>query len=380
MSQPRLQQVLLTCAERQFTGQVYARDLSNQVWALHWLNGSLVGVDGGLHPLRRLRRQLLLQKSRISQVPHEIYRDYAIYQALEPAIASGQLSITQALEACYALSQEALFDLLLLEAAQVLAYRPSPQTTLPHSLPQKCVADPRFAAASHWIAVNETWAAWQRQGLERFSPNLAPVISDAATLRTKVSAKAFERLHVLLTGDRTVRDLAVKLNQPALVLMRSLLPLIAQDCVVLQPVDDLGIDIPLQTQIQAEPLLKGGPLVAYVEDSSIDNYRMAQVLGKLNCQLMSITEATQALPLLLENKPDLILLDLVMPMTNGYEICEQLRRMSNFKETPIIIVTASDGVVDRVKAKLVGATGFLAKPIDLTTMRETLKRHAPQGQ
>ncbi len=380
MSQPRLQQVLLTCTERQFTGQVYARDLSNQVWTLHWLNGSLVGADGGLHPLRRLRRQLQLQKTRISQVPRELHRDYAIYKALEPAIANGQLSMGQALRICYALSQEVLFDLLLLEAAQVLAYRPSPQDSLPHSLPQKCHTDPRFAVSTHWAAVNETWAAWQRQGLERFSPNLAPVIIDSATLKTKVSAKAFDRLQALLTGDRTVRDLAVKLSQPALVLMRSLLPFIAQDCLVLQPIDDLGIDMPLQTQIQAEPLLKTGPLVAYVEDSSIDNYRMAQVLGKLNCQLISITDATQALPLLLENKPDLILLDLVMPMTNGYEICEQLRRISSFKETPIIIVTASDGVVDRVKAKLVGATGFIAKPIDLKTMRKTLEQHTPQGQ
>ncbi len=380
MSQPRLQQVLLTCAERQFTGQVYARDLSNPVWVLHWLKGGLVGADGGLHPLRRLRRQLLKQKIRISQVPREIQRDYAIYQALEPAIASGQLSLGQALEVCYALSQEVLFDLLLLEAAQVLAYRPNPQGSLPHSLPEQCQADPRFGAAAHWKAVTEAWRLWQAQGLERFSPNLAPVISNVAALKAKVSVKAFDRLQALLIGDRTVRDLAVKLAQPELVLMRSLLPFIAQDCVVLQPVADLGTDIPMQTQIQAEPLLKTGPLIAYVEDSSIDNYRMAQVLGKLNCQLISITDATQALPLLLENKPDLILLDLVMPMTNGYEICEQLRRMSGFKETPIIIVTASDGVVDRVKAKLVGATGFIAKPIDLKTMKEALERHAPQGR
>jgi chemotaxis family two-component system response regulator PixG len=71
----------------------------------------------------------------------------------------------------------------------------------------------------------------------------------------------------------------------------------------------------------------------------------------------------QALPLLLEHKPDLIFLDLVMPITNGYEICSQIRRISVFQDTPVIILTSNDGIVDRVRAKMVGSSGFLAKPI-----------------
>ena len=68
--------------------------------------------------------------------------------------------------------------------------------------------------------------------------------------------------------------------------------------------------------------------------------------------------------MLLEQKPDLIFLDLVMPIANGYEICSQIRRISAFKDTPIIILTSNDGIVDRVRARMVGATDFLAKPIE----------------
>jgi two-component system, chemotaxis family, response regulator PixG len=53
-----------------------------------------------------------------------------------------------------------------------------------------------------------------------------------------------------------------------------------------------------------------------------------------------------------------------MPMVNGYEICEQLRRISVFSKTPIIILTSSDGVFDRVRAKVFAATDFINKPVE----------------
>ena len=56
--------------------------------------------------------------------------------------------------------------------------------------------------------------------------------------------------------------------------------------------------------------------------------------------------------------------DLVMPIANGYEVCSQIRRISSLKEIPVIIVTSNDGIADRVRARLVGASGFLGKPID----------------
>jgi CheY-like chemotaxis protein len=86
----------------------------------------------------------------------------------------------------------------------------------------------------------------------------------------------------------------------------------------------------------------------------------------------------KALPILLEHKPDLIFLDLVMPIANGYEICAQIRRVSAFKDTPVIILTSNDGIVDRVRAKMVGSSGFLAKPIEPDKVLATLQRYLPK--
>ncbi|MEL6500545.1 MAG: response regulator, partial [Cyanobacteria bacterium J06623_1] len=74
-------------------------------------------------------------------------------------------------------------------------------------------------------------------------------------------------------------------------------------------------------------------------------------------------------------KPDLIFLDLVMPNTNGYEICSQLRKLSYFKQTPIVILTGNDGIVDRVRAKMVGSTDFLGKPAQPEQVLETIAKY-----
>ena len=68
-----------------------------------------------------------------------------------------------------------------------------------------------------------------------------------------------------------------------------------------------------------------------------------------------------------------------MPNANGYEICSQLRKLSIFKETPIVILTGQDGIIDRVRAKLVGATDFLSKPVAASTVLEVINRYLNAG-
>jgi chemotaxis family two-component system response regulator PixG len=68
-----------------------------------------------------------------------------------------------------------------------------------------------------------------------------------------------------------------------------------------------------------------------------------------------------------------------MPNTNGYEICAKLRKLPGFRNTPIVILTGNDGFVDRVRAKLVGASDFLSKPVDAGTVLSVIRKHLEQG-
>ncbi|MEL4897544.1 response regulator [Crocosphaera sp. Alani8] len=83
----------------------------------------------------------------------------------------------------------------------------------------------------------------------------------------------------------------------------------------------------------------------------------------------------KAIPSFLKNKPDLIFLDLVMPITNGYELCTQLRKTPSLKDVPVVILTGKDGLVDRMRAKIVGANDFLSKPVKVSEFIKVLNKH-----
>jgi chemotaxis family two-component system response regulator PixG len=104
---------------------------------------------------------------------------------------------------------------------------------------------------------------------------------------------------------------------------------------------------------------------------------MELILTKAGYQFLGIQDSVQVLPALLEHKPDLIFLDLVMPVANGYEVCSQIRRISLFKNTPVVILTGNDGIVDRVRAKMVGSTDFLGKPIEAERVLAVLRKYLP---
>jgi len=116
------------------------------------------------------------------------------------------------------------------------------------------------------------------------------------------------------------------------------------------------------------------PLIIYIDDSPMDSKIMGDILQDAGFRYRNIQESTHALPLLIEHKPQLIFLDLVMPVANGYEICSQVRRVSLFKNIPIVIVTSNDTISDRVRAKMVGATGFLKKPIQRSKVLKVIDK------
>ncbi|GAB4236824.1 MAG: hypothetical protein Kow00121_64040 [Elainellaceae cyanobacterium] len=240
-----------------------------------------------------------------------------------------------------------------------------------------------------WQQAGKAWLVWQQAGLAAWSPNAAPVIWDREELRRQTSLLIYHNLTTLANGDRTLRDLAVKLKQPVASLTQSLLPYVQKEIMGLVNIGDL-IDgraeaIPVPQSALAPPssvnpvtVRSASPLVAYIEDSRFDSIAMSQILAEAGCRFVNIQDPIQALPVLLEQKPDLIFLDLLMPVTNGYEVCAQIRRVSALKETPIIIVTSSDGIVDRVRAKLAGSSGFIAKPIEPEQVLGILRGYLPR--
>jgi chemotaxis family two-component system response regulator PixG len=209
-------------------------------------------------------------------------------------------------------------------------------------------------------------------------------------LRQQTTARTFQLLSTYVNGQRSLRTLAIKFQQDLVTLAEALFPYVAAGIMSLvepsqspaaenNPTPGIMTDpVSLPPTPFPQPHTQGKtPLVVCIDDSIMVAKQLELALEPSGCQLLSIQDPLQAIPQLLKHKPDLILLDLMMPVINGYEICAQIRRVSGLKSVPVVILTSNDGVVDRVRAKMVGSTDFLAKPVDPKKLLETMQRYLP---
>ncbi|MDJ0795557.1 MAG: response regulator [Calothrix sp. MO_167.B12] len=111
--------------------------------------------------------------------------------------------------------------------------------------------------------------------------------------------------------------------------------------------------------------------IVSVDDSPIILQQISHFLKDDIFSVVTINEPVKAPISIIRYRPDLILLDLNMAEMDGYELCRLIRNNSMFKNTPIVMVTANKGIINRVKAKMSGASGFFPKPfsrVDLLKM------------
>jgi two-component system, chemotaxis family, response regulator PixG len=132
--------------------------------------------------------------------------------------------------------------------------------------------------------------------------------------------------------------------------------------------DDITAEPPTETSVKeaARKLYK----IVSVDDSPTILKEISRLLEEESFSVVTISDPVKAVMSIIRHKPDLILLDLNMEGLDGYELCRIIRNNSKFKNTPIIMVTGNKGLVDKVKARLVGASGYLTKPF---TRSELLK-------
>jgi two-component system, chemotaxis family, response regulator PixG len=366
-----LTQHIQICSQEKFTGRLDLKTQGNRnlQWSLFFRLGRLAWSAGEIHPIRRWNRQLfqhcpqLIVDSAQEGANQLRYQDYDFLIEL---VRQGKVQQKHLAEIVASNNAEILFDII--QVRQQLRHRLETQITY-RRISEDVLNSMLIPLPTNqtWQQARQSWDTWQQAGLADFSPNLAPLIWDSDDLLQQTSLSVYHNLTKLANGNWTLRDLAVKLKRPLLTLTKSIMPYVHQKIMGLTQIEDISYFLESGS----------GPLIAYVEDSRFDSATMSHILAQAGYQFINIRDATQALPMLLEHKPDLIFLDLLMPTANGYEVCAQIRRVSAFKDTPIIILTSSDGIVDRVRAKLFGSSGFLAKPIDQEKVLSVLRQYVP---
>ena len=100
-----------------------------------------------------------------------------------------------------------------------------------------------------------------------------------------------------------------------------------------------------------------------VDDNSINLAVIKELLGS-QYNLMTVSTGLDVLKMAQEFRPDLIILDIMLPDIDGYEVCQQIRKSSLLRYTKIIMISAKAMVSERLKGYQVGADDYLTKPYD----------------
>jgi diguanylate cyclase (GGDEF)-like protein len=118
----------------------------------------------------------------------------------------------------------------------------------------------------------------------------------------------------------------------------------------------------------------GKPKLLVVDDQPINIQVMHQVFGG-DYQVFMATSGAQALSICQTNPPDLVLLDIVMPEMDGFEVCTQLKANDATCNIPVIFVTAHTDAAQETHGLSLGAVDFIAKPVNPAVVRARVKTH-----
>ena len=118
----------------------------------------------------------------------------------------------------------------------------------------------------------------------------------------------------------------------------------------------------------------GKPKLLVVDDQPINIQVMHQIFGS-DFQMFMATSGPQALAICKDNPPDLVLLDIVMPGMDGFEVCSQLKADGATRNIPVIFVTAHSDAAQETHGLDVGAVDFISKPVNPAVVRARVKTH-----
>ncbi len=112
-----------------------------------------------------------------------------------------------------------------------------------------------------------------------------------------------------------------------------------------------------------------------VDDKQENLYVLIKILDKQGYDVFPAISGVKALSAVRSNKPDLILLDILMPDMNGYEVCKHLKADEQTRDIPIIFISALSETVDKVKAFSIGGVDYISKPFEVKEVLARIETH-----
>ncbi len=105
-----------------------------------------------------------------------------------------------------------------------------------------------------------------------------------------------------------------------------------------------------------------GLKVMVIDDSKTIRRTAETLLQREGCEVVTAIDGFEALSLIVEQPPQIIFLDVMMPRLDGYQTCALIKRNPEFGSIPVIMLSSKDGLFDKARARIVGSEHYLTKP------------------
>ncbi|MCB1937148.1 MAG: response regulator [Nitrosomonas sp.] len=121
-----------------------------------------------------------------------------------------------------------------------------------------------------------------------------------------------------------------------------------------------------------------GIKVLIVDDSSTIRRSAEIFLSDTGCKVITAENGFDAMAKIVDNHPNIIFVDIVMPRLDGYQACQMIKKNSNYHSTPVIMLSSKDGLFDKAKGRMAGSDEYLTKPFTKEVLLNVIQKHALQ--
>lgn len=362
---------LASISQHRATGELTLAQ-EGQLWRLYFFQGRLVYATGTLHRMRRWQRAVKSYSPDFSMTIAEQGEPWE-YQLLSQNVAQGSLSVAQAQGVIKMSLEEVLFSwvsnpILRSQWATVQRFSFKENTALSLLL--------SFTEVEQVLGqAQQLWKQWKSLELESLNPYKSPLLKESWRTDSGNIPSILASLSPYLAGQHSLWDIARQAQRPVTTVTRFLLPWLQRGAISLVDIADLPNP---RERTKSPPNLQTRtyrPLVACIDDSPTVGQFLADILEPAGYRVIKIHDPLAGIAILSQYKPDLIVMDLVMPTASGYDVCSFLRKTPIFQNTPIIILTSQSSLVDRTRAKLAGASDFLSKPPEPQVLLNLVRHH-----
>jgi twitching motility two-component system response regulator PilG len=116
-----------------------------------------------------------------------------------------------------------------------------------------------------------------------------------------------------------------------------------------------------------------GVKVLVIDDSKTIRRSAENLLTKEGYDVITATDGFDALAKIADAHPEIIFVDIMMPRLDGYQTCALIKNNSEFKSTPVVMLSSKDGLFDKAKGRIVGSDQYITKPFSREELLGTIR-------